>query len=369
MAADNDEYGINRPVPTLEIPAPVLRYRPRDPRLYQPAIGLIGCGGITEHHLRAYMQAGYRVTALCDLHPERAETRRQEFFPEATVFTDYADLLKQDVIDVVDIATHPTERAPIIEAALLAGKHVLSQKPFVVDLDVGERLADLADRQGVLLAVNQNGRWAPHFSYARAAIREGMLGDLLGAHLSVHWDHNWISGTEFDNVHHVALYDFGIHWFDIVTQFFGSRPARRVFASLTSASGQTARPPLLAQALIEYEGGQASLVFDASTRFGTQDWTCLTGTRGTLTSVGPDLGSQKVTLYRPSGWSSPDLLGSWFPDGFHGSMSELLCAIEEGRQPSNNARDNLRSLALCFAALASADSGQPRAPGEVRTMA
>ena len=53
------------------------------------------------------------------------------------------------------------------------------------------------------------------------------------------------------------------------------------------------------------------------------------------------------------------LEGSWFESGFRGTMGELLCAIEDDREPNHSARDNLRSLELCFAALKSADSGQP----------
>jgi hypothetical protein len=49
-------------------------------------------------------------------------------------------------------------------------------------------------------------------------------------------------------------------------------------------------------------------------------------------------------------------------------MGELLCAIEENRTPLNNARDNLRTLALCFAAVASAEDGQPKIPGQCRRM-
>jgi hypothetical protein len=60
--------------------------------------------------------------------------------------------------------------------------------------------------------------------------------------------------------------------------------------------------------------------------------------------------------------------GSWFRDGFHGTMAELLCAIEEKRQPYNSARDNLESLAMCFAAVASADSRQPQTPGAIRKL-
>ncbi len=83
----------------------------------------------------------------------------------------------------------------MIEAALEAGKHVLSQKPFVLDLDFGRRMVDLADARGVKLAVNQNGRWAPHFSYMRAGDRAGLIGDAaLGCHVAVHWDHSWIAG-------------------------------------------------------------------------------------------------------------------------------------------------------------------------------
>ncbi|MEX0611632.1 MAG: hypothetical protein WD229_05900, partial [Pirellulales bacterium] len=43
------------------VAAPVLPYRPRDPKRYQPAIALVGCGGITKWHLTAYKNAGYNV--------------------------------------------------------------------------------------------------------------------------------------------------------------------------------------------------------------------------------------------------------------------------------------------------------------------
>ncbi|MDQ2730027.1 MAG: Gfo/Idh/MocA family oxidoreductase [Armatimonadota bacterium] len=363
-----DEYGLSKPTPTRKMAVPDLPYKPKDPQHYHPPIGLIGCGGITEQHLRAYRGAGYNVVALCDKVEERAQKRKADFYPDAEVYTDFGALLRRPDIEVVDIATHPAERGPIIHAALEAGKHVLSQKPFVTNLGFGLELADLADRKGLKLAVNQNGRWSPHFSYIRQAINGGLVGDVLGAHLGVCWDHNWIINTEFNKVHHVVLYDFAIHWFDIVTQFFGERQPQRVFASLAQSSNQTAAPPLLGQALIEYEGGQASLTFDAATPFGHQDFTYVAGSAGTIKSVGPNLGEQQVTLYTENGYCSPALEGSWFPAGFHGTMAELLCSIEEDRQPSNNARANLASLALCFAAVASAEDDQPKVPGEVREM-
>jgi len=351
-----------------QLAAPVLPYLPRDPKRYRPRIGLIGCGGITEDHLTAYRKGGYDVAALCDVVRRRADERRREFYPEAEVYHDYRDVLKRDDIEVVDLAVHPHEREPMIEAALLAGKHVLSQKPFVVDLDFGRRMVDLADRQGVKLAVNQNGRWAPHFSYARQAIRAGLIGEVAAAHLSVHWDHTWVKGTPFEKIRHLILYDFGIHWFDVVRCFLGEREPRRVYASTAESPGQQIAPPLLAQAVIEYDDAQASLAFDASTRFGAQDRTYVAGTLGTIHSTGPDLKHQTLTLSTSEGYCVAELEGCWFPDGFHGTMGELLSAIEEDREPINSACDNLESLALCFAAAASAERHEPVVPGTVRQM-
>ncbi|HVC82710.1 MAG TPA: Gfo/Idh/MocA family oxidoreductase [Chloroflexota bacterium] len=361
----SDDYGLSRVPTAARIVAPELDYRPRDPLHYRPPIGLIGCGAISAYHLAAYRRAGYNVVALCDLIESRARDRQAEFYPDARVYTNYRDLLRRDEIEVVDIATHPADREPILEDALHASKHVLSHKPFVLDLPFGRRLVDLADRQGVKLAVNQNGRWAPHFAYLRQLAQQGILGDLTSAAFTVHWDHTWVIETPFNDIPDLILYDFAIHWFDAVTSFFGDQRPLRLFASTARAAGQRARPPLLAQVAIEYETAQATLAFDATVVHGQEDRTFLAGTKGSVVSSGPSLSEQRVILTTVEGTSSPKLEGTWFREGFHGTMGELLCAIEEDREPLHGARGNLRSLELAFAAIASAREGVPKVPGQV----
>jgi predicted dehydrogenase len=351
-----------------KIAAPMLPYRPRDPKRYRPAIGLIGCGGISKWHLAAYRNAGYNVVALCDIDRARAEMRRQEFYPDALATDDPATLLSRDEIEVVDITTHPPQRPPLIEAALRARKHVLSQKPFVLDLDEGQRLIDLADRLGVKLAVNQNARWAPHFSYIREAVRAGILGTVDAVHCDVHWDHSWVKGTVFETVRHIILYDFGIHWFDFLATIMQGMQPHRVYASMARSATQSVAPPLLAQAMIDYESVQATLIFDGFTRFHRMDRTLVVGSKGAIRSEGPTTEMQRVELVTAEGIARPRLRGTWFPDGFHGTMAELLSAISENREPSHSARNNLGSLALCFAAVASAERGEPIKPGSVRQL-
>ena len=101
---------------------------------------------------------------------------------------------------------------------------------------------------------------------------------------------------------------------------------------------------------------------------GQRDRTYVAGTLGSFESAGPDLTEQKVVLYTSAGVMRPELAGTWFAAGFHGAMAELLCAIAEKREPEHGARSNLQSLALCFAAVASARSGQRVSPGQVRRL-
>ena len=70
-----------------------------------------------------------------------------------------------------------------------------------------------------------------------------------------------------------------------------------------------------------------------------------------------------------AGRARPELKGTWFKEGFRGTMGALLKAVEEGSEPLNSAASSLEALALDFAAIASARSGVPVKPGSVRSLA
>lgn len=338
-------------------------YQPHDPKKHHPGIGIIGCGNIVFSHLKGYKLGKYRIIAMADI-DEKVLQEKATLVPGVKTFTDYRELLALQEVEVVDCATRPLPRAQIIRDALNAGKHVLSQKPFVLDLKVGEELVKVAEKKKLLLAVNQNGRWNPIWNYAYQAIQARLIGEVLSVHMRCHWDHNGIVGTPFNKVKHIILYDYGIHWFDILRCWMDKEP-KRVFASFAKAANQKANPPLLAQVIIEYENAQTTLVFDGSQSIGGEDAFFIGGSKGSIICTGPDLNQHMLEVRTKEGTFRPNLKGSWFPDGFHGSMGELLCAIEENREPWNNAKDNLESLQLCFAACASADKEESVCPSEI----
>ena len=365
---DIDTYALTA-AEVAEVAAPDLPLRPPLPKTYRPRIALVGAGGISAAHLAAYRTVGFDVAVICNRTLAKAEARRDEYYPLAEATDDIAGTLARDDIEVVDLTPHPEIRLPMIEAALTAGKHVLSQKPFVTDLDAGQRMVDLADAQRVKLAVNQNGRWAPYQSWLREAVAAGLLGQVQGVESTMVWDHGWIGGTPFEDIEDLLLYDFAIHRFDFLVSLIGGA-ATTVRAVTARAAGQTVRPALTGRVVVEYPGGLSAMTFDGAARFGPSDRLVVTGSAGTAVSEGADLNSHALTLTTAEGRARPALQGTWFHEGFIGCMGALLSAVETGNQPQNNARENLATMALTLAAVASSRrGGGPVAPGEVRSLA
>lgn len=192
-----------------------LRYKPSFPHDYRPGIGIVGCGGIVRSgHLPGYLRYHQRVVGVYDVRPEATDGVREQYGVE-TVFRDLDELLSHPEIEIVDVATHPDVRPSLVRKALAAGKHVLAQKPFASDLRTARELADEAERAGLKLAVNQNGRWSPAWRAASLLIAEGAVGDVAAVSHLYHHNYGFTLGTAFDEIEHFVLYDYSIHWFDI----------------------------------------------------------------------------------------------------------------------------------------------------------
>ncbi len=347
---------------------PKLDYLPRGPRHpKRHKLGLIGCGSISRFHLQAAQSFGVEVVAMADVNSDAAKSRRDEYFPQAELYADHRELLARDDITAVEIATHTAIRTPQILDALRAGKHVLSQKPFTFDLREGRKMVALAARKNLRLAVNQNGRWAPQFSALLAAVRQGLLGDIHTLDMVMEWDHTWTRGSKFAELHHLILSDFAIHWFDIAAVVFAGRKARSVFANSVKAPNQDMKPPMLANAVINFGDGLATLGFSAYQSLAPHEYLCCVGSKGTLRGAGNLCNLTELELTTRKGAVKIPLKGKWFPDGFRGTLGEFLRSIEENREPTISGRNNLSSLEICFAALASADTGKPIKPGHAKT--
>ncbi len=338
-----------------------LEYQPHFPSAYRPGIGIIGSGGVVRKaHLPAYHKYGLNVVGIYDISPAATQGVKEQFGVQ-TIFRTLDDLLAQPEIAVVDIATHPAQRAALIRQALAAGKHVLSQKPLALDIKTAAELVEEARQRGLTLAVNQNGRWAPAWRIATLLIQQGAIGEVLAVtHLFEHSFH-WVTGTPFDIIPNYALYDYAIHWFDSIRCWMGETPIASVRAREYRTPNQqpNSKAPWGMWAEIAYENGANAMIRGVDcTPVQKRHPFWIHGTRGTI--HGSVLGEDFVMLERNGVSSHFQLEGEWFPDGFAGAMGELLCAIAEEREPSHSAQNNLLTLQMTLAAcLSSNESSRP----------
>lgn len=145
--------------------------------------GIIGCGGIaTGKHLPSIkMQGDIEIVAFCDLVIERAEACKKEYgWENAKIFTDYRELLKED-LDAVYVLTPNREHSSITIDALHAGKHVMCEKPMAKTAKEAKAMLKAAKETGKILTIGYQNRYRSDSAYLKAACDHGDLGEIYVA--------------------------------------------------------------------------------------------------------------------------------------------------------------------------------------------
>lgn len=164
---------------------------------------------------------------------ERTKNLAEQKYPGVKTFRSLDDLLNDKAIELVIVNTPNYTHYEYAKMVLLAGKHVIVEKPFTATVEEGESLIQLAREKGKLLSVYQNRRYDSDFKVMQKIVREGWLGDLVEAEF--HFDrykqeispkaHKEIPGPGTG-----VLYDLGSHIIDQALQLFGLPEA--VFADV-----------------------------------------------------------------------------------------------------------------------------------------
>jgi predicted dehydrogenase len=191
---------------------------------------IIGAGGVGSIRARSISSSSLgRVCAVADIDPARAQALAEPF--SATFTVDWREAVSRPDIDVVVVSTPTKFHAEIAVEALLAGKHVLCEKPLARTTEEGRRMVETAHRANRVLKTGFNYRQMAHTRKACELIEAGAIGPVY--FLRCRYGHGGRPGyeqhwcTDADLSGGGVLQEQGIHMVDLVRMFLGE-PSRVV---------------------------------------------------------------------------------------------------------------------------------------------
>jgi len=190
-------------------------------------VGVIGTGFIGPAHIEALRRlVNIEVTALAECSEELARSKAQLLGIEE-YYGDYKQLLKNKDIQSVHICSPNYLHFQMAKEALEAGKHTICEKPLAISIAEAQELVELADKKGLVNAVNFNIRYYPLSRQIRTMVEKGDVGDVLavqGSYLQ-DWlfyqtDYNWRLEPGQSGKSR-AIADIGSHWMDLIEYLTG----------------------------------------------------------------------------------------------------------------------------------------------------
>jgi predicted dehydrogenase len=345
-------------------------YLPRLPRRLDWRIGCVGAGFIMRDcHLVAYRQAGFNPVAITSRDPAHAQAvAEQHRIPR--VYPSRAELLADPTIEVLDIAVPPDVQPTVIDEAVRQAPHlrgILAQKPLAMSYAEAKACVEQCATAGIVLAVNQNMRYDQSVRALKSLLVRGDLGQSVLGTIEMRAVPHWMPWSR--RLPSLSTFIMSIHHLDTFRYWFGT--PQRVLAS-TRPDPRTAFPHQdgINLYILEYDAGCRAAAWDDVWSGPAREGACadhavrwrVEGTEGlAIGTVGwPSYPARTPstldysTRQQPGVWVRPRWSEVWFPDAFVGTLAQLLCALEDGTEPEISGRDNLETIALCEAVMASA---------------
>ncbi|TKC10137.1 Gfo/Idh/MocA family oxidoreductase [Pedobacter polaris] len=346
-----------------------IKYKPELPVTEQPII-IIGAGGIvTDAHLPAYKIAGFKVHGIVNRTKERAEKVAAQFnIPN--VYNSVAEAAQLAPANVVyDLTIMPEQYLETLKQ-LPDGSAVLIQKPMGDDFNQAKEILTLCREKNFKAAINFQLRYAPFVSTAKYLIDAGLIGELYDMEVRV------TIKTPWEIFPHVIIHPrleiqyHSIHYIDLIRSFLGNPES-----VLAKTLKHPAKNLSSSRSTILFDYGDtlhAVINTNHDHDFGAkhqESYIKWEGTKGAIVAkIGllmdyphgvPDVFEYCIIEEGKSPeWQTVKLEGSWFPEAFIGTMSNLMRYNEGSDKILNTSvEDVINTMAVVESAYQSSDNG------------
>jgi predicted dehydrogenase len=340
---------------------------------------MVGVGCISGIYLKNFADTfkNVKLVAVCDLIRERAE-KAQKKYNIPKLYDTMEALFADSEIDIVLNLTRPYQHFEVSKAALLAGKHVYSEKPLGADFEEGSELVRIAKERGLWIGGAPDTFMGAGIQSCRKFIDEGRMGDIIGGRcvMASRGVESWHPDPDFYYQRGGGpVLDMGPYYITALINLIGE--VARVYATGRKTFEErliTAKPhegeiikvtvPTHYECLLTFtSGATVSFMTTFDTYDAKQANIQLYGTKGNLYVPDPNcFGSQKGMRFLNGATNTEEELPLVFDYSENSrclGLADLAAAIEQGRPPRTSYLQTYHVLEVMTGIMKSAETGMP----------
>ena len=313
-------------------------------------------------HLRSFLALPdtFTVAGLVDLDEGRLETALAEFeLPRGLGYASFEDALANSGCDGVMIATWARTHAELIERALEAGKHVLVEKPFTIELDDALRLVSLSEERGLKISVVQQWRFRPGQRTIRRILGANEYGQPQAGHMVSYK----ARGSEYPDSPHSQLWQMTVHEIDSLISMM-NQPVVEVFGHSFRPPETTWRRESTATAELRFRNGcRMVMVSTSDARFNSFEFRVECEHAALVYRISTPLGGKELLYVAEFG--DTELRPLTIDEGPSDSppldrriAADFTAWVKGGPEPETSGRRNLQVLGVLDALTRSGESGR-----------
>lgn len=278
-------------------------------------IGIIGLGAISGIYLKniTEMFKELEIVAVCDILEERTKEVAEEY-KVPKWYVKMEELYADPKVDIVLNLTRPFEHYEVTSKALLAGKHVYSEKPLGATLEESEKLAALAKEKGLMLGGAPDTFMGAGIQTSRKLIEDGFIGDIVACscHMLCRGHESWHPAPEFYyQFGGGPMMDMGPYYITALVNLMGgiksvvgvtktTFPERTITSQAKFGEKVKVEVPTHIVGIMNFDNGAVGTIttsFDVY--YDSQASIVIHGTKGTIYVPNPNTFGGKVELLRP----------------------------------------------------------------------
>ncbi|WP_436664314.1 Gfo/Idh/MocA family protein [Alicyclobacillus acidoterrestris] len=334
-------------------------------------VAVIGAGAISTRHIEGYLAfpEACKIAAIVDIYLDKAEERVRAYQLDAVASNDYKSILADPSIDVVSICTPPSTHAQLAIDCLMAGKHVLVEKPMAASLEECDAMILAAEKSGKVLSVVAQNRFQTSWMRLKELLQKKVAGEVLHAQVDSFWwrGHSyydlWWRGT-WEKEGGGCTLNHAVHHIDALQWMMGL--PTEVSAVMSNVAHDNAEVEDISMALLRFESGAIGQITSSVVHHGQQQQLAFQCEKAKLAtpwdvyaSVSKENGfPERDKQTEAEIQSYYDSLPETVHEGHAGQIENVLSAIEGNETLLVDGEEGRKTLELIVAIYKSASTGQ-----------